>query len=409
MSLADGFDDAFEGQLAQFLIQQKYLNQASDLDSKRFLARSVAPHVQTLSSLFNRQLKPDQSAGIDESLYWNDSSNAMNRRLAYFLAFGLPNSVRVAGVWSELSRLGYVLPASSAFSVLELGAGTGAGVTGCILGSKFSDLKIPTPAHAALIEQNRGAMELGSAWIEHLEPSMSTRCFHRKLTFDEDWLPRSAPKFTVIVASFFLNEFDNKPSEWADQILNLTQNHLVEDGVIILVEPALKLQSRRLLECRKHLLKRVEEEKRQELVLLPCLGHQICGALEDPDDWCHEEVTWWRPKYLRALDEIAGLDRRTLPFSYLVISRSNKTRTELLPGLAGASTLHRLVSPAHKLGRDLEFFTCGQDGKRRVRVQPDMVADDIQRGDLLGNAVLRGDPECTRLESLSEQSAKDGF
>src|SRR4029079_9435320 len=108
----------------------------------------------------------------------------------------------------------------------------------------------------------------------------------------------------------------------------------------------------------------------------------------EPEDWCHEEVTWWRPPYYKKIDQLAGLDRKTLPFSYLVIARSRAKREELLPALAGAKSLHRLVSPSHWEGRDQEFFLCGQNGKLRARLK---IEEELERGDILADAEIRGD------------------
>jgi hypothetical protein len=138
-------------------------------------------------------------------------------------------------------------------------------------------------------------------------------------------------------------------------------------------------------------------------VLLPCLGHQACGALQKQDDWCHEEVSWWRPPYLRELDAMTGLDRKSLPFSYLVIQKTRRPIEELLPSLRGeANNRYRLVSPSHSLSkRTLEFFICGQEGKRRARLDtqglrsPDFQAD---RGSILQNVSLHGDPALTQIE-----------
>jgi ribosomal protein RSM22 (predicted rRNA methylase) len=217
--------------------------------------------------------------------------------------------------------------------------------------------------------------------------------------------------------SFVLNESGLSPEIWADRLIEAWGRHLEKGGLVILCEPALRLQSRRLLELRKILIERSRQPKgpRWLKVLTPCLGHQACGALASPDDWCHEEVLWWRPPYLRELDKLAGLDRKSLPFSHLVITRSEDPIENLLPALqdSTADSRYRLVSPPHTEGKDLEFFICGQDGKRRSRFRPEtaqMRADkacaegeeSIQRGTLLLGAELRGDPKATRIDTIRQ-------
>jgi hypothetical protein len=178
--------------------------------------------------------------------------------------------------------------------------------------------------------------------------------------------------------------------------------------VVVIVEPALKLQSRKLLELRQEILSRKDRRKIPELqILLPCLGHQACGAFAAEGDWCHEEVAWWRPPYLREIDKMAGLDRKTLPFSYLVLTRSKRPIEELLPALRGTTPgeRYRLVSPGHSEGRDREFYVCGEDGKRRARLRPeegDEAAAEINRGDLLLGAEVRGDAQSSRVQSVKK-------
>jgi hypothetical protein len=95
-----------------------------------------------------------------------------------------------------------------------------------------------------------------------------------------------------------LNESGHSPEEMMDRFVDTCEQHLEEEGMVIIVEPALKLQSRKLLKFRKTLLEN-QKVLRGDVplkVLLPCLGHQGCGALAREDDWCHEEVGWWRPR-----------------------------------------------------------------------------------------------------------------
>jgi hypothetical protein len=201
--------------------------------------------------------------------------------------------------------------------------------------------------------------------------------------------------------SYYLNELSESPATLARALTDAWDKHLEQEGIAILVEPALKEQSRKLLELRRELL---AERERRGLdwmqVLLPCLGHQGCGALSAEDDWCHEEVSWWRPPYFRTIDDLAELDRKTLPFSYLVVAKSKRAREELLPALAGRGSRHRLVSPAHYEGKEQEFFTCGEDGKRRARLRLGADEDPLQRGDILFGAELRGDTNASRIDKI---------
>lgn len=422
-SLSTAFGDDFEATLVEFLLENELITDEVTFRSDRFLTRSVIPHVLRFSTLFNRidpgpvdpatrARKTIERPGLDP--YWKESSNPENFRLAYFLAFMPGNMARTAAVISELARLGFRFPSDmKSFRGIEWGAGPASGACGVAAGLVHSEIGIPREGNWALIEQDRSVLSLGEKWaskyFESQEIGWSVRPFHRKVDFTKPLLPHSAPKFHLWLSSFFLNEAEIPLEELAARLVDNWEFHLENEGLAILVEPALKVQSRRLLELRKHLIAEFANPRRKGKyqVLLPCLGHQTCGALAAEADWCHEEVTWWRPKYFRKIDELAGLDRKTLPFSYLVVAKSARPRDELLPALKTAATLtktDRLVSPAHSEGRDLEFYVCGENGKRRARYRPktDEEGEEIQRGTILIGADIRGDSRAGRVDGLKD-------
>ena len=405
--LVQAFKVDFEPILTDFLVKNSLLPEGESLQSKRFMTRSVAPHVKALSSLFNRT-EGTQTDAIDEESYWTESGSPKNRRLAYLLSFMPCNLFRVASVWSELSRLGFrwPFPENQDFRGIEWGAGVASGALGVIAGERYAPVGMPKTGNFALIEQSKAALDLGAKWFEHYSgPGISARPFHRRVDLSSTWLPKAAPKFHVFVFSYFLNESGVSATELVRSFLHACENHLEDEGLAVIVEPALKLQSRKLLEFRRTLLEHpdVKSGKAGLKVLLPCLGHQACGALAKEDDWCHEEVSWWRPPYLRDLDSLTGLDRKTLPFSYLVIQKTRKPLQEIFPKLGGDDLKrYRLVSPSHSLSkRTSEFFICGQDGKRRVRMDlgilknPDLIPD---RGSILEDLDHRGDTALSQID-----------
>ncbi|MEN9723785.1 MAG: hypothetical protein RJB38_1771 [Pseudomonadota bacterium] len=402
-SLSLAFGEDFERLLSTVAHAEGLIPSVEEIRAKRFLSRSVAPHVERLTEIFNRLDSSQPDSGLER--YWKKSSNRENLRLAYFLSFMPGNLYRMAAVWSELSRLGYRWPkkdqAEEAFRAVEFGSGPATASAGVLAGEAYAPIGLPNQGSFAFIEQDRATLRLGERFFEsfrdHLKlPAYAPRLFHRTLDLKRGWLPSSAPTFHLWLMSFVLNEFHESPRELAQSLLNSWNRHLEPEGLAILIEPALRLQSRRILQLREELLKADTAGEYQ--ILLPCLGHQNCGALQDPEDWCHEEVAWWRPPYLKLLDEMTGLDRKTLPFSYLVVIRSRRPRGEILPALATTKSVHRLVSPAFKVGNDWEFYSCGADGKRRARLKQDR--GELQRGSLLLDAEIRGDHQASRVESI---------
>lgn len=409
--LANQFGASFEELITQFSIENGLLPDSQSISSTRFLSRSVVPHIKKLSTLFNRIEQENQNSGLNP--YWKESANPAHLRLAYFLYFMPCNMFRCASVFTELSRLGFQWNANPVLRGIEFGAGPAPGTTSAALANQILPFKLPHSGSWALIEQDKNMLRLGKAWVESyihsriVHPSPESppldweiRPFHRKISLSEGFLPRNAPKFNLWIFSFFLNEFSESPTEIAESLMNTWERHLEENGIVIIIEPALKMQSRKLLEIRKELIQIKEKRKNDWLkILLPCLGEQSCGALSKKEDWCHEEVSWWRPPYFRIIDQMAELDRKTLPFSYLVLTRSEKNLEEILPRLSQFETQnrYRLVSPAHSEGRDLEFFVCGEEGKRRARYRPVSADETVDRGDILVETKLQGEPEATRI------------
>jgi len=247
---------------------------------------------------------------------------------------------------------------------------------------------------------------MGAEWIDFLSTTYGqnykSRSFHRRVELNEAWLPKNAPQFHLMVMSYFLNESPLPPEDIALELLKTAENHLEQEGLMIIVEPALKLQSRKLLLLRKSLIEKIKASNSSVKILLPCLGEQACGALIKEEDWCHEEVDWMRPRYLRELDLLTGLDRRTLPFSYLVIQKTKRPLNEIFSNFEGKDEeRYRLVSPSKSLGkRTSEFFMCGQDGKRRTRLSPENL-EHPERGDVLQNVKLHGEPSLTQIDSAT--------
>jgi hypothetical protein len=262
----------------------------------------------------------------------------------------------------------------------------------------------------ALIDQDRNLLELGEKWISKLEPlterTASVRLFPRKIVWDQPWLPRSAPKFHLWLSSFFLNESPLPPESLAQVLLSQWKDHLEPESLIVMVEPALRDTSRKLLKLREALLQEFSARGMSDYqVLLPCLGHQACGALKVEDDWCHERITWWRPEILKRLDLKTGLDHKTLDFSYLVIARSQRSRPELLPKL-GVGPHARVISPVRDRSPDYEFFLCQNSGKSRARLSQGALlkksihSETLDRGSIFIAPQIRGDSQSQRLEKF---------
>lgn len=386
-TLTQSFQVHFENLISKFAFNEGFLPETSSLQSSRFLRRSVVPHIQRLSSLFNRKHQDDLQN------YWSQSSHASNQRLAYFLYFMPTYICRVASLWEELYQLGFRWPHQQCRGI-ELGAGPATGLCGIAAGEFHSPIGLPHDFNTdwALIEKDRPLLELGERWAKYYTDSLNlswkTRTFHRKITLEPSILPPKAPQFHLWLMSYFLNEWETSSEEQAQllftRLLEAWKRHLSPEGFVLLIDPALKTQSRKLLELRKRI---IQEGTFQ--ILLPCLGHQTCGALKNPDDWCHEEISWWRPAYLKAIDQFVGLDHKTLPFSYLIFTNSKKPIEEILPALKKIPVhqRERIVSPPFGKTRTPCVYACGQQGKRKIKYSStsnrNLIHQPLERGDVV--------------------------
>ncbi len=410
--LIKAFFDPLETLLQEFTLTNGLLPADETLRSKRFLVRSVVPHIERLSSLFNRE-EAEKDSALEP--YWKLGSNPANLRLAYFLAFMPTNAFRMASVFSELARLGFKWSGSETLRAIDFGCGPASSASGLALALKHCDIGLPTKGSWALMEQDAAILKMGTKWAETVFAhtgltSWSTREFSRKVDFTQPLLPRTAPKFNLWVSSYFLNEHPLTPEALAQRMMESWKTHLEENGLVVLIEPALRLQSRKLLAIRKEILRlKAEDPSRWDFmqILLPCLGSQNCEALSDAEDWCHEDVSWERPEYLRVIERMTGMDRKTLPFSYLVLVRKPAKKlpakdldlSEILKNLPRGRH-DRLVSPSHPEGSDWEFFTCGAKGKRRCRMKDRDGEEKPLRGEILCNAQTRGDRNSTRIDKV---------
>jgi ribosomal protein RSM22 (predicted rRNA methylase) len=384
-----------------------------ELHSARFLKRSIVPHFIRLSDQFNR-LSSETTLGLDS--YWEDVKNPQNLRLAYFLGFMPCNAYRIAHIFHELTRLGFNgFQTTEKLRILDYGAGPATASIGLLSALEQKSFFASSSLEFSLVEQDKALLQLGLQWAaffaQKTDLSTQWKGFHKKIQLKsplDPLLNPASPRFDIWMISFMINELFSQFQTFAqndEHACELAANaliqgwdeHLSTEGLVVIVEPALKTQSRQLLQIRKKLLES-ERFLSAYQILTPCLGHQNCGALSSAEDWCHEEISFMRPSFLKKLDELTGLDHKSLNFSYLVVIKSRKKRSEILTQLNMPAV--RLVSPARKQQRDWEFFLCTPEGKRRARLARSKA--NLERGSILLDASLRGEKNATRVDEIKK-------
>lgn len=145
-------------------------------------------------------------------------------------------------------------------------------------------------------------------WAEGKLKSLGVHLTTRRQRLPE--LPEGQPD--LVLLGHVLNELAE-----ADQLrlLAAVKARLAPGGRILILEPALRTTTRRLMALREEL--RIAPFTIQ--APCPCLGP--CPMLPLERQWCVAEIPWNPPTWFRALDEAAGLDRRMLSFAYLLVQK----------------------------------------------------------------------------------------
>jgi len=187
--------------------------------------------------------------------------------------------------------------------------------------------------------------------------------------------------FNLIIFSNVLNEIFIRDEARIVKRTNLVMEYLnrflAQGGNCIIIEPALRLTSRELLEVRGCLLKEGFQ------IYSPCFCHEECPALSNSKDWCHEDLAWDSSAAIQILDNLTRLRKESLKFSYLIIRKDGQS----LADMCGVNAFRIVSEPLVSKGKR-EFYLCGEEGRRLItRFDKDLTArnkpfDSLRRGDI---------------------------
>jgi len=188
-------------------------------------------------------------------------------------------------------------------------------------------------------------------------------------------------QFDIIILSNLLNEVAHNDAERiakrVEILKSLITNFLSADGSCIIIEPALRETSREMLMVRNGLL----DEGLH--IYSPCLMGDKCPALENPKDWCHEDVPWEPPAIVKEVDRLTGLRKDSLKFSYLILREDGISLTDIY----GEDSFRVVSEPLISKGK-MEFYVCGRRGRRLIaRLDKDKTPlnenfERLRRGDI---------------------------
>lgn len=360
------------------------LEQLDSLDASRHRKKALGGEIARLSEAYTRSRSELREA--------SSSPGGLRARLRFFLPRDLPKAAKPL---LEAAARG-LLPKGDRLRVLDLGAGLG---TTSLSLLRVLHLKSDTrPVEIVAVDQDAAALEKARALlsrpIEGFAAPAEVRVEAMDLSERSLGAIAKGERFHLILIGLALNELSDEgqnENKMAELIEELAMK-LVDGGLILIVEPALKETSRALMSLRDA----VAEAGALE-ILGPCMHHAPCPMLERKRDWCHDSLSGEHPDAIAALAEAAGLRAARPTFSWLLLRRSEhrltpanleeagsedatKAEDEIL---SGRIISHRLPSKGK-----LELQLCSTQGElitlRRLdrhRAEANAEFDELARGD----------------------------
>lgn len=327
----------------------------------------VTPSVAKLSDLFTTD-RPEKKFPD----YFAD-----NDLLSAYGLFFLPQSfVRTTYVLRFLTEARQWKAPSSPLRILDLGSGPGSCGVACA--HYFKQLGVP--------ELELNAIDHSATALAAFEPfaeavlgskySVKTRIgdAHRADTWPEG-------PFDIIIAGFVLNEMKSLGQPALIQWVESMKDRLTPDGLILILEPALKVTSQRLQ-------KLSDEIAAHEIVsrIGPELDAHPCPQLAEGVHWSHEVRHWQIPSTTEFINRKLHRDLRDVRFTFAAFSNQNikaldKSAIRIVSDIQIIKGLLRFIGVQNGQLQTVEVSTRGLS-KHDVKV----LASKFERGDIVSHA-----------------------
>uniref|UniRef100_A0A7C6EHZ6 Methyltransferase domain-containing protein n=1 Tax=candidate division WOR-3 bacterium TaxID=2052148 RepID=A0A7C6EHZ6_UNCW3 len=148
-------------------------------------------------------------------------------------------------------------------------------------------------------------------WFKEKDPHIDVELVKESA---QKFIQRNKKTYDFIILSNTLAEIfqsERIPLSFIGSLLK----YLKETGFIIIIEPALKNLTRKLMELREDIITHKIGE-----ILLPCLHNNRCPGLNKKREWCHQSIKWIPPDYLKIINQKLFRKIEYLKFAYLIIS-----------------------------------------------------------------------------------------
>lgn len=333
--------------------------------------KSLAANVARLSRLLTRERNAMPQAYLQD----------VGLREAYS-AYFLPVNIRKIRVPLQELALHPNEPLSKErLRILDIGSGPGSAMLGVMefFSERESKPRLECTALDQVAENLRAANDFFVSFQDRLGLDATLHIVQADIKDAERLLHE---RFDVILLSNVLNELFSRHQERivkrAALLASLLNKLLADDGSCIIIEPALRETSREMLVVRDELMSHGFH------VYSPCLEGGKCPALENPKDWCHEDLAWDPPELIQEIDKLIGLRKDSLKFSYLVLRKDALSLSDVF----GHNAFRVVSEPIVSKGK-MEFFICGPGGRRMcTRLDKDRTTfnqafENLNRGDVV--------------------------
>lgn len=332
------------------------------------------------------------------------ASEALASRLRFFLPRDLP---KVQGPLAELARAG-ALPPNRVWRVLDLGAGLGSSTLGAAELAKRAGVE---RLEVTALDRSRASLDVFTQLArEAAGAGLVPRIALETYVADLDGLEVARlPEVDLVLMGLTLNELfaDGIEADRMDareRLLRDLTERLAPGGAMIVVEPALRSETRALAQLRD----RLAEGPEPPYVFAPCLRDGPCPLLRRERDWCHDVLPLALPKALAAIAQAAGLRQERLTYSYLTL-RNDAHR--LWDTVDRDPRAFRIVGGPVLTKGKTEWDACGAAGlvrlrrMERERSEANAALDGAMRGTLVRIEADVNDGSQLRIRAHTEVEA----
>ena len=280
----------------------------------------------------------------DQGDHGNNYGEKHRKRMGYTLYYLLANLPKIEYIINR-----HIPDLGAIESVLDVGAGPGTASLAFL--STLYTKAICTNPSIMLLDHSQSFLNLAKYLLKNW--SEYTGSTPRIRTILTDLKSRKIPNIPQSDLVIFSNIITELPSNEAISVIQRWGRKLMKPaGRLLIMEPSTMKESRMAILLRNTLI------QNGWFLEGPCPGDYPCPALNNPRDWCHCRLAWNEPALLQRIDDMAGLKKNVLNFTYFVftsVSNGSNIRKDASHYLA--------VSDLLESKGKWELWLCGRKDK----------------------------------------------